>query len=224
MKTKRRYNKVFLGYANGEQSINNRVYLSPPSWDCGWYWGFGYIGNKDMHYHIDGLKKHEKYNHDAGVWEYEFFNLYDGIKKHFGNTLRVRPSDLWTLAELFETFYSLKDTAEVLGRGGSHLTANPCKDVIMNTDEVTRINNEVLPAIFDEIYKILDRNADNEKLYKKLVSIDNDGLTSETVVFMIDNGFTPDDLKGIDGLNRDDVSRLHSEYWRVMHAKKTKSA
>ena len=29
-----------------------RVYLSKHSWDCGWYWGFGYVGNRDCHFHL----------------------------------------------------------------------------------------------------------------------------------------------------------------------------
>jgi hypothetical protein len=53
------------------------------------------------------------------------------------------------------TAYTLKNTAEVLGRGGSHMTNNPCKDLIINKDEVTRINNIVLPQIFYELYKLL---------------------------------------------------------------------
>jgi hypothetical protein len=52
MKTLSNYEKILLGYNNNEP-----IYLSPPSWDCGWYWGFGYLGNKNCHYHVDGLTK-----------------------------------------------------------------------------------------------------------------------------------------------------------------------
>lgn len=154
MKTLRNYKeKTYIGEHNGE-----RIYLSAPSWDCGWYWGFGYLGNKNCHYHVDGLTKIENYNFEKQVWQYEFVNLYDGLKKHFGDSFIIKnDSDIWTLAELFKTFYTLKETSEVLGRGGSHYTNNPCKDVIINTDEVNRINENVLPAIFDEIYKILGK-------------------------------------------------------------------
>ena len=67
--------------------------------------------------------------------------------------------DIWTLAELFGTFYTLKEAAEVLEHGCSYYTTNPCKDTIINKGEVERINNVVLPAIFDEIYKILESYA-----------------------------------------------------------------
>jgi len=41
MKTLREYpKKTFLGISEGE-----KIYLTAPSWDCGWYWRFGYLGN-----------------------------------------------------------------------------------------------------------------------------------------------------------------------------------
>ena len=148
-----KYKKIKLGIVN-----NENIYLTPPSWDCDWYWGFGYLGNKNCHYHIDGLNKIETYNSEKKVFEYEFVNLYDGLKKHFGDSFIVKEDkDIWMLAELFKTFYTLKETAEVLGRGGSHYGYNPCSLIIKNDIEVKRINEIVLPAIFKEIYNILDK-------------------------------------------------------------------
>lgn len=123
--------RVRLGEVDGE-----KIFLSPPSWDCGWYWGFGYLGNKNCHYHVDTLNKDK--------------NLYDAFKEHFGESLIVKEDkDLWALCELFKTFYNLKEIAEVYNRGGSKYTANP--------GEVKRINEVLLPAIFKEIYLILDK-------------------------------------------------------------------
>jgi hypothetical protein len=216
MKTLSNYTKILLGQKDGEN-----IYLSPPSWDCGWYWGFGYLGNKNCHYHVDGLEKIETYDFEKSVRLYEFVNLYDGFKKHFGNSFIVkREKDIWTLAELFKTFYNLKETAEILGRGGSHLTSNPCKDLIINKDETERINNIVLPQIFEEIYKILYRNADSEKTFKKLVSINLKGNTQKVVDFMKENQIHTDDLKNIDGLTKDDYNIIHTYFWRDFHATK----
>lgn len=30
----------------------DRIALYAPTFDCGWYWGFGYLGNKNCHYHL----------------------------------------------------------------------------------------------------------------------------------------------------------------------------
>ena len=137
MKTIKWSEKIKLGEVDGEN-----IYLTAPSWDCGWYWGFGYLGNKNCHYHINGLDRDK--------------NLFDAIKKHFGDSLIIKDEDkLWQFCELVATAYALKKTAEVLERGGSHYTSNPCEDIIKNKQETDRINNEVLPAIFDAIYEII---------------------------------------------------------------------
>ena len=156
MKTIREYKeKTLLGVHDGE-----KIYLSHPSWDCNWYWCFGYLGNSNCNYHVEGLKTIKSYNFEKQVWQHEVVNLYDGFKKHFGDSFVVKnDKDIWALAELFGTFYTLKEAAEGLERGGSNYTTNPCKDTIINKDEVERINNIVLPAIFDEIYKILESYA-----------------------------------------------------------------
>lgn len=131
--------KFLIGKRDGE-----KIYLSAPSWDCGWYWGWGYLGNNKCHYHLDGLSKEK--------------NLFDALQEHFGNSLTIKgENNLWTFCELVSTFYALKETAEVLGRGGSHYTENPVCDVIKNEAEVSRINDKVIPAIFDSVYKILEK-------------------------------------------------------------------
>lgn len=193
--------KVLIGINDGEN-----IYLSAPSWDCGWYWGFGYLGNRNCHYHVDGLNKK--------------INLHDALIEHFGKSLTIRESKLWEFSELFQTFYTLRETAEVLGRGGSHLTSNPCKDIIINKDEVERINNIVLPSIFIAIYDIIDMCKDDAKLFKKLVSLTVKGDTSKVVKFMFDHSITTDDLNNIEGITKDDYYIIHSEYWKQIHAKK----
>jgi hypothetical protein len=216
MKTLSNYSKILIGQHDGEN-----IYLSPPSWDCGWYWGFGYLGNKNCHYHVDGLTKHQIYNSEKKCFEYEFTNMFDGFKKHFGNTLIIRDSQLWTICELFKTFYALKETAEILGRGGAHYTTNPCEDIIINKQEVSRINNLVLPNIFEAIYKILIPAQENKKINQKLVALNLKGNTNKVVDFMIENKITTDDLKNIDGVTNHDFSVIHSKYWERYHANKT---
>ena len=80
--------------------------------------------------------------------------MYDALSGDYDlNPLIAK--DLWSFCELVKTAYTLKETAEVLGRGGSHYTTNVCADIVKNEDEVKRINEIVLPAIFDAIGKIL---------------------------------------------------------------------
>lgn len=205
MKTLSNYPKnIYIGDNNGE-----KIYLSAPSWDCNWYWGFGYLGNKNCHYHVDGLSKDK--------------NLFDAFKEHFGKSLVIRESQLWTICELFKTAYALKETAEVLGRGGSHYTTNPCAELIKNVDEVKRINEVVLPQIFEEIYKILIPSQDNSKVDKELLNLNVKGDTQKVVDFMNRHGIKTDDLKQIEGLTSHDISIIHSLWWKQYHAKDKQS-
>ena len=133
----------------GKDANGKKHYLEKASWDCGWYWGFGYIHtftahDIGCHYHFDGFAKN--------------CNLYDGFKNAFVDCV-LTDNELWTLCELMKTFYNLKTAAEVLGRGNSHYTSNPCADIIKNPEEAKRINEVVLPAIFEEIYKLLSPEA-----------------------------------------------------------------
>ena len=127
-----------LGKIDGENH-----YLRKPSWDCGWYWAVGYMGNKNCHYHMDGFAREHN------------MHLRDALMETFGESLTIGPRGLWTFTELMYTAYSLKEAAEVLGRGGSHTAKNPCADTIRNISEAERINSKVLPAIFDEMWKVL---------------------------------------------------------------------
>lgn len=130
--------KYFFGIRKADKV---RIYLTAPSWDCGWYWGFGYLGNKYEHYHLSSYQQRNINMYDALLADYD---LAEGIKKN-----------LWKFCELVTTAYTLKKTAEVLGRGGSHYTTNPVADIIKNGEEVERINKAVLPEIFAELEKIL---------------------------------------------------------------------
>lgn len=131
--------KVYIG----SDSDGAREYLAEPSWDCDWYWGFGYLQNKNIHHHVDTLNKNK--------------NLYDALTEYYGDTLVLKEKDLWTFCELMSTFYALKETAEVLGRGGAHYTTNPCAEIITNKEEAKRINDVVMPALFDTIYKLFKK-------------------------------------------------------------------
>ena len=135
-----KYPKVLLGTTKYNATHNQKIYLTPPDWACGWYWSWGWIGNRYCHYHLDSLFKDT--------------NMYDGIKAHFKTFTAVEPEDLWAFCELVRTFYSLKEAAELLIRGGSHYTNNPCQELIEDADYAKHINTVLIPAIFAETYKL----------------------------------------------------------------------
>lgn len=123
----------------GKNQENEPIYFYRPSWDCDWYWGFGYIGNDSLHTHLNSLGKN---------------NLYENIKNYFSEFI-LQDKDLWLFCEYVMTIYALRPYSEVIHRGGSHYSNNPHKDVIKNPDEYKRINSELIPLLIDEIYKLL---------------------------------------------------------------------
>ncbi len=130
--------KVTLGIRKSDGRI---IHISKPSFDCGWYWGFGYLGNRDEHYHLSGFANGRN------------INMYDALKADYSLNPKIE-NNLWEFCELVTTAYALKTTAEVLGRGGSHYCTNPLADLIINKDEVKRINEKLLPAIFNALNEI----------------------------------------------------------------------
>jgi len=174
-------------YLIGKDTDGKRVWLEKPSWDCGWYWGFGYLqtmqGNREpskardleSHTHWDSrVAGSHKNAHD---WFIETFgepttDIWDNPRKTKGaRYCRFTDKQVWRLCELMATAYTLKESAEVLGRGKSHYTENPCTKVIKNTREAKRINSKVLPAIFAEIGKIFDEADKAEKPSKPFQGI-----------------------------------------------------
>lgn len=154
-------NKLIRPSKNGSVYLlgirnKHKVFLRQASWDCGWYWGFGYIKEPNSHSHWSSLVgKQEYYDIDKSCWRLSTNYIYHlNENPEFTHTV-LTDRESWDLAELMESFYALRNIAEVFNRGGSHITTNPIKDIIKNSKEVDRINKIVLPELFKEVYKIL---------------------------------------------------------------------
>lgn len=175
-------------YLIGKDNNGKRVWLEKPSWDCGWYWGFGYLQTMrfdltpsaardiDSHTHWNYLVAESHKN--AHDWFIETFgepttDIWGHPRKADKGTRMCRFTDnqVWRLCELMKTAYTLRETAEVLGCGKSNYGENPCVEVIKNTREAKRINSKVLPAIFAEIGKIFDEADKAEKPSKPFQGI-----------------------------------------------------
>ena len=131
-------------YLLGRDDIG-KVWLEEAHWDCNWYWGLGYVemfGKLSCHTHFD----------------IQFFrsnkNGYDRFKELIRET-PLSDKELWQLLELMKSAYTMREYSDMLYRGGSHYTENPCKDIIKNDSEYKRINEEVIPAIMNQVYALL---------------------------------------------------------------------
>lgn len=137
-------------YLLGVDKDGVKYYLEEPSWDCEWYWGFGYIETYINNNTSLDIRSHQHFNN--------LFLKGDCIEK-WNQLITDSPlnkKELWKLMELMQSFYILEEAAELFHRGGSHISENPCKDILENEERSEEINNVLLPKIFKQIKKLFE--------------------------------------------------------------------
>jgi len=154
-------------YLLGKRKTGELIWLEEASWDCDWYWGFGYIEeytnnlhpekSKDItsHSHWSGLVgRQEYYDHEKQCFRQGADYIYHLNENPDISETVLSDRESWELADLMKTFYTLRHTAELFHQGNSHLT---CVSGIDLTDKAIEdhINRELLPQVFQRIYNIL---------------------------------------------------------------------
>jgi hypothetical protein len=164
-------NKWYLGKTKGPRSES--VFLEDFSWDCGWYWSGGYIGNNNFHAHFDGafLEVPDIRGHCLGNFVTPWTNLKDYQKgarilsngaavweplSTFLDNAQYTENEWWRIKDLFKQFYRLRDAAEVFQHGG-HCTSAGRNPAELNKDMAKSINKHIETVIIPEIRKALDR-------------------------------------------------------------------
>lgn len=136
-------------YLIGKRQDGKKVYLVAPSWDCDWYWGFGYLDtyarrfgqlDTDTHTHFSTFGKNKSY--------------FEEFKEYFKET-PLNDDEIWTLCDYMKTFYTLKETAEIFKHGYSWYTEKAKIDDLQRTDLENEINKKMLPQLFEKIDKLL---------------------------------------------------------------------
>ena len=147
-------------YLLGKDKDGINYWLEEASWDCGWYWGFGYVetytNNKYPHLSRD-INSHQ---HFDGLF------LKGAIFDSFKSLLVETPlsdNEIWKLLELMDTFYTLRESADLFKNGGSHITTNPLMLELKDEKIYNNINQELLPRVFKEIYKILSPEKEEDE-------------------------------------------------------------
>jgi len=142
--------KLFLGRVKKEifddrkKNINllmlgENLWLEKHTWDCGWYWGFGYIGNKHLHTHAETFIKKLLWKNADEVFERTKFNN----------------NDFWIFKDLLKQAYSLKGTAEIYIHGGHCLEKEGVTDVIKSKEKAKTINKD-LETVLDTMWSFLE--------------------------------------------------------------------
>lgn len=154
-------------YLIGQDENATKYWLEEPKWDCGWYWGFGYIetyqDNRepskardiDSHQHWDGFVG------QLYTWSFDYNAYIKGEYIHHINQNKLfkfttlTEKESWELSDLMKSFYDLKTAAEFFRFGNSHLTTTAISKNLVNKRLEKNINEKVLPQIFKRIDEIL---------------------------------------------------------------------
>jgi len=134
------------------------VYLEAPSWDCGWYWGFGYLETYTNNKQPQRAKDIYTHSHFDGDIINGRSNTYNNFKEYFEET-PLSDDEIWKLCDYMKTFYTLKETAAIFGRGYSHFTEKAKIDEIHQQGLADDINKIYLPKLFENITKIFEGEA-----------------------------------------------------------------
>lgn len=146
---KRAFGKKIYYLGKGTDGLN--YWLEAPSWDCGWYWGFGYVETYTNNKNPEAARDIRSHQHFDGLF------LKRDIFNSFVNFLEtpLTEKEVWKLLELMKEFYTLREAAELLGRGGAHITESPVKEAIKQTEIAEKINKELIPAVTVAVLEIL---------------------------------------------------------------------
>lgn len=152
--TKKQFKSFYLGTRKKDGA---HIRMEGARWSCGWYWGFGYLGNQNEHYHLDGYQSEDHFlkledGSYKGLTEKRNICMHDALLKDYDLSEKIK-ADLWKFCEIVLSIYKLKEASEMFHIGGAHMTSNPCEHLLGRQDLSDEINIVMIPALLEELEK-----------------------------------------------------------------------
>ena len=141
-------------YLLGKDEDGVKWYFQKPTWDCGWYWGFGYLDsftNNASPEKSKDIAGHTRLSSLMGEFK---GNGFDALKHYFHECV-LTDEELFEFVDYVKSGYALKEAAELFGRGHSNYTEKAKIDGLVKPDWVKEINEKAIPAINRAIEKLL---------------------------------------------------------------------
>lgn len=130
--------KVYLGRLLPDSRYGEElVWLEKHEWACGWYWSFGWCGNKNLHFHFDYFLNGAHYR----------------PSNHFSDC-KISERNWWVIRDLFIQAYALKKAAEVYRYGGYQTIVPGITDLIQDEHMAAKLNAD-LKIVLDKLWDIL---------------------------------------------------------------------
>lgn len=157
-KTSKAFGKKIWLLGQDEDGIN--YWLEEPSWDCGWYWGFGYIETYTNNRAPGASKDINSHCHFDSFWGPEGKSIditnRDNFKKVFKKTT-LTDNEIWELCDYMKTFYTLSSVAELFKHGYSWQTERAKIESLESQEQNDLVNKVWLPEVFKRIQNIFEK-------------------------------------------------------------------
>jgi hypothetical protein len=139
-------------YFLGLNKNGDKMWLVAPSWDCGWYWGLGYIETYQQNWSPSKARDILCHTHFDCV-----FPSYDIFINKFNDTPFTR-NEKWKIYEYMKELCMLQHYADMMHQNGMNITegSNTLKEEKeYNIKEYNRIKILLIPNVWEELEAIL---------------------------------------------------------------------
>lgn len=147
-------NSFGVHYLLGKDKNGQYVWLEKESWDCGWYWGFGYLHTFTNNAHPERANDIDSHTHFDSIFMKGSHYAKKMFEEYFVET-PLTDDEMWILCDYMMTYYTLKKTAELFHHGYSYQTSKAYIDTLKSEAQSDRINHEILPDLFKRIADLL---------------------------------------------------------------------
>ena len=141
-------------YLLGADASGTKYYLQKATFDCGWYWGGGYVETFTNNRNPEKSRDISTHQHFDSLIFNRKGNGFDNFKAIFVNN-PFTDSEIWMICELMKTFYIMREYSDCIYRGSANYSSNPVINTIKSDSEYKRINDIVIPELWEKLYSIL---------------------------------------------------------------------
>ena len=152
-KTSKAFGKKVWLLGKDKDGIN--YWLEEPSWDCGWYYGFGFVETYTHNTRPDLARDINSHQHFDGLFLNGPKCSKDMFKEFFVET-PLSDDEIWELVDYMKTFYTLKSVAELFKHGYSWQTSKAKIDQLQSDEQNDLVNKVWLPEVFKRIEKLFE--------------------------------------------------------------------
>lgn len=143
-------------YLLGKDKNGVKYWLEEASFNCGWYWGFGYIETYTNNNNPEKARDINSHQHFDGLFLKT--NIFDSYKDFFAETT-LNDDEIRQFLGYMEEFYTMRKYSDLL-HSGNNITSK-AKNIKLeeneeeNKKEYKRINEILLSELFEKIYSLL---------------------------------------------------------------------